>query len=91
MDELTRKRLEHNEEVFRSLNEEIDELRGGGVTEYVCECADTGCTARVALSGAEYRSARVRPHRFVVLAGHERPELEEVVGRGDGWLLVEKR
>jgi hypothetical protein len=95
MDDLTLRRMRHNEELFREINERVDEVRapaaGADPTAYVCECADPTCTERVPLRPDEYGGARANERRFFVVRGHERPEVETVVGGGDGYLLVEKR
>ena len=91
MDDLTRKRLEHNEAVFRAINEEIDEARNGHAHEYLCECADTSCSETIRLSHEEYRTVRGDPKRFVLVPGHEVAELEDVVRREADHLVVEKQ
>jgi hypothetical protein len=93
VDDLTRRRLTHNEEVFRAVNEEVREAHAGddGRTAFLCECADKGCAERVLLTDDEYRYVRADPHRFVVAPGHVLPELEDVVDRRDGFDVVEKR
>jgi hypothetical protein len=91
MDELARQRLKHNEEVFRTVNEEIDDLgASGGGNAYVCECADVACTATIRLAHTEY--TRIRSHRdhFVVKPGHEVPKIERVVERTPDHLVVDK-
>ena len=94
MDELSLRRMRHNEQVFREINERIEEVRapaaGGAAVAYVCECSDPACTDRVRLEHDEYREARANERRFFVVQGHEQPEAEDVVGGGDGYLLVEK-
>lgn len=90
MDELTRRRLAHNEALFRRVNDEIDGRADGGPTDYVCECADSDCTATIPLDGGEYARIRALPGWFVVLPGHERADVERVVERHDGYLVVEK-
>jgi hypothetical protein len=91
MDEITRKRLEHNEAVFRSVNEEIDgRATPGDPLEYVCECADTGCNETVPMTHEAYRAVRAGTSRFLVVPGHERAEIEQVVESHDGYLVVEK-
>jgi hypothetical protein len=90
MDELTRKRLEHNEQVFRAVNDEIDDASGSGARDYVCECADAACTATIRLTHDEYREVRADPNRYVMVPGHEVAGLERVVRRKDDHLLVEK-
>lgn len=91
MDELTRKRMELNEEVFRAVNEEIDDRAdGSSVLEYVCECADTGCSETIRLSHAEYEHVRSEADWYAVLDGHQVPELERVVESCGSYLIVEK-
>jgi hypothetical protein len=91
MDEHTRKRLEHNEQVFRAVNEEIDGASDGGTRDYVCECADAACTATIRLTHEEYRAVRADSKRYVIVPGHEVAGLEHVVHREADHLLVEKR
>jgi hypothetical protein len=90
MDELTRKRLEHNEKVFRAVNDEIDDASDEGARDYVCECADASCTATIRLTHDEYRAVRADPNRYVVVPGHEVAGLETVVRRERDHVLVEK-
>jgi hypothetical protein len=39
---------------------------------------------------ADYESIRADPNRFLVLPGHDIPEVEDVVGEGDGFVIVSK-
>ena len=91
VDEVTRKRLEHNEAVFRTVNEEIDEGSNGGTREYVCECADATCTETIRLSHDEYRTVRANPDTYLLIPGHEIPGLEDVVRREPDHFVVQKR
>jgi hypothetical protein len=90
MDELTRRRLEHNEQVFRAVNQEIDDASNGAARDYVCECADAACTATIRLTQAEYREVRGDPNRYVVVPGHQVAGLERVVSSEPDHLVVEK-
>jgi hypothetical protein len=85
-------RLAANEGLFRQVNERIVELtdKWGGTLDLVCECANSDCTQRVALALSEYEQLRQNPHHFVVLAGHEIPNIEDVIERNDRYLVVEK-
>jgi len=92
VDELTKRRLAHNEAVFRAVNEEVSEAHDGdGRTAFVCECADRACTERVVLAADEYRFVRADPRRFVVAPGHVVPELEDVIEHRGGYDVVQKR
>jgi hypothetical protein len=90
MDDLTRKRLEHNEAVFRAVNEEIEDASDGGVRDYVCECADASCSETIRLTHEEYERIRADPDRYVLVPGHELLGLEDVVRREPGHVVVEK-
>ena len=95
MDELTKRRLKHNEELFRSINEEVNEAHadsGGGKIGYLCECSDRNCQERVFLTEGEYRSIRSDERKFIIVPGHGMPELEASVDKhGDQYEVVEKR
>src|SRR5947209_4687930 len=93
MDDLTKRRLTHNEEVFRVLNEEIQHLSRRFdlyTPDFVCECADADCVATLSVPGAEYEQIRSDRQLFVIAPGHNRPEIEEIVeDRGD-YQIVKK-
>lgn len=85
-----------NEVRFRALNERLSERAGAwegseGELQLVCECGNEDCTAAIALSVPEYEAVRAVETQFVVVPGHERPELEDVVNSGKIWLVVRKR
>ncbi|HZR96151.1 MAG TPA: hypothetical protein VFA56_10675 [Gaiellaceae bacterium] len=85
-------RVAENENVFRRVNERVEELRGGdAVISFVCECADLDCRERIDLTAAEYEHVRAAPTRFVVRPGHERPSVERVVRRAGHYLVIEKQ
>ncbi len=94
MDERER-RLAKNESLFRDLNERIEQVaiaqaEDAHVFEFLCECSNIDCTLRVNLTLAAYEHARNDPTSFIVATGHELPEIEEVVFRGDGYQVVRK-
>ena len=91
MDDVTRKRLEHNEAVFRAINNQIDDGANGRAREYVCECADATCTETIRLSHEEYATVRADAKRYVLIPTHEVEGLEDVVRREPDHLVVEKR
>ena len=87
-------RIGMNEALFREVNERIeqlqDELGGGGSFEVVCECGDAACIDRFTITNEQYAAVRSDVHRFVVVPGHERPEVERTVERRERYLVVEK-
>ncbi len=80
--------------VFREVNEHIAELSGDwgetGVGLFVCECSDPACAEALEISPAEYERVRADGARFLVVAGHQLPEVERVVEGNDRFLVVEK-
>ena len=89
---LSDERLAKNEILFREINERLDEMSvpWSKTTDYLCECSEMSCTKILELTNDEYERVRSQPTVFVVAHGHERAEIEKVVERTDGFLLVEK-
>jgi hypothetical protein len=87
-------RLAHNEVVFRSVNEAIEQQARefGGLDEYefICECTRRGCFDRVALTLSQYERVRAEGTRFFVVPGHQNDEVELVVETQSGFVIVEK-
>jgi len=88
------KRVGMNEALFREVNDGIDRLQddlGGAASfEIVCECGDAGCIERFSITDGDYEALRSDVHRFAVIPGHERPDIERTVERCAGYLVVEK-
>jgi hypothetical protein len=85
-----------NEVRFRALNERLEEQAGTwrgleGHLSLVCECGDEDCTAGIQLSVREYEAVRAVETQFVLIRGHERTEVEDVVDGTENWLVVRKR
>lgn len=80
--------------MFRSVNESIE--RGqwpgedSGPVAFRCECARLGCHELIPLTREEYESIRSNPRWFLMLHGHDLPEVETVVARRPGYVVVEK-
>jgi hypothetical protein len=90
---LSLQRLARNQVIFREVNERLRDLVGtvpDGVVEYICECSDVGCAAKIELKLLAYEAVRAQPKCFFIVPGHERLELERVVDRVDGYTVVEK-
>ena len=87
-------RAAHNEEVFRTINERIDEgAKQHGVKEslpFHCECRDETCVEKIELPPAEYDRIAAHIARFVVIPGHEQPSVEFVAEHHPSYLVVEK-
>jgi hypothetical protein len=87
-------RLAKNELLFRTLNENIrglaSGLQGKEPFEFICECATTGCFERLSLTLPEYERIRQDGTHFLLAYGHEDIEIEQVIARRDGYVVVEK-
>jgi hypothetical protein len=96
MSSLWEQRAARNEALFREVNENIarlEERHGRTSSEpvYICECASPDCTEQLVVDAATYHRVREQsPRRFFVRPGHEAPQLERVVERHEGYLVVEK-
>jgi hypothetical protein len=86
--------ISRHQALFREVNERIEELAvsfdlGAGLT-ILCECGSSRCDERIVLGEHEYEVLRRMPTHFAVRPGHETPEVERVVERHDGFVVVEK-
>lgn len=84
-----------NEELFREVNVHIAHLedrdsRSPELLPLVCECSQTGCAFPIQVDPATFESVREEPMQFFVAPGHERPDVESVIERRKGYLIVEK-
>jgi hypothetical protein len=91
------RRLAENEVVFRAANEAVKDVaddfvaHGAGPTfAFFCECSDANCAEQLDLTLTEYEAVRAHGARFVILTGHEEPDVEEVVETRQRYTVVEK-
>ena len=89
-------RAAKNQLLFRAVNDRIKELRDRVLptvaeTDFACECADTTCREVISITSDEFKAIEGVGNRFIVKSGHELPEVEDVVGRHRGFLIVAKR
>jgi hypothetical protein len=87
-------RLALNEALWREANERMaawEERDRPEVAEvYYCECADRECRQKVRLRGPDYERIRSDSSHFVVVPGHEVPDVETVIEAHEDWVVVEK-
>src|SRR4051794_18878771 len=84
-------RLAANEARFREINEAVQPQRESqGSGRYLCECGDRGCMAWVDMTPEEYHRVRANARHFLVRPGHELPDVESIVERGEHYFVVEK-
>jgi hypothetical protein len=94
MDERAR-RIGENEALYRAVNERIEDLNDafGLLAEtmaVICECGDLECSSQIELDIPTYERVRSDPAQFVVLPGHEIPDVEHIVERSDGFFVIKK-
>ena len=88
-------RIIHNEALFREVNVHIAHLedRDSGSPEVlplICECSQVGCAFPIGVDVATFERVREQALQFFVYPGHERPDVESIVERRVGYLIVEK-
>lgn len=88
-------RIGRNEALLREVNEAIDRGRwpapAGDPVRFRCECAVLDCNTTVELTTSDYERIREDPRRFVLTPGHEVLDVETVVERQPGYVVVQKR
>lgn len=89
-------RIAANEAVFRLVNEKIEALNAAFATitetfSVVCECGDSGCADQIEVETTTYERVRSDSTLFIVVPGHEIPEVEDVVERQDRYFIVSKK
>ena len=85
-------RIAKNEALFREVNERIQEVTEDRLPsfEVVCECGDRDCHETVEVSTDDYSRVRDEPTHFLVVPGHEIPDVETVISSTESFNVVEK-
>jgi hypothetical protein len=95
VDEPLQRRVAANESIFRKVNDAIERGLWPGEDDspvaFRCECASLQCNRLVELTPTAYEQVRANPRRFLLLRGHELPEVETVVESHDDYVVVQKR
>ena len=87
-------RLARNETVFREVNENIEQAAFGAdehVFDFICECSSARCNVLLPLTLRAYEEVRANPRAFLLASGHEVPEIETIIARQPGYVVVLKR
>ena len=85
-------RIAKNEVLFREVNQRIEEIHEPAATTFgvVCECGDATCKEMLEVTTHEYRNVRAKPTHFLVIPGHEIPDVETVIESTTRFNVVEK-
>jgi hypothetical protein len=91
---VTLERLVRTQILFREVNDRIRDVNEKfGIPEnadFVCECSREDCTDAVELDVNEYETIRSNPTLFVIAAGHEALEVENVIETNDRFTVVQR-
>ncbi len=87
-------RAARNEEIFRGVNEQIEQ----GAEQHAvssplpfhCECGQAACVETIEIPPARYAAIVRERYHFVVLPGHEQPQIERIVESEPEFVVVEK-
>lgn len=58
--------------------------------QFYCECSDENCRQRIKLGIEDYRVIHEHRSRFLVVPGHDIPEVEKVIESKPDYAIVEK-
>jgi metal-responsive CopG/Arc/MetJ family transcriptional regulator len=86
---------ERNEALFREVNEQIEGVSktvppDEQLMEFLCECDNRDCAEKISATRAEYEAVRAIATHFIVLPGHEDPDVEHIALQNERFLVVEK-
>jgi hypothetical protein len=96
MDDGRARQVGRNEAVFREVNEQVDSINRGlaaisdNQMHIVCECGDLLCVERLVVAVTRYEEIRADSALFFIKPGHDKPDVEDVVDRADGYDVVRK-
>jgi hypothetical protein len=87
-------RAARNEEVFRGVNERIEEgaeqHQVSDSLPFHCECGAGACVETIEIPPARYAAIVRERYHFIVIPGHQEPRIERVVETEPDFLVVEK-
>ena len=88
-------RREQNQLRFRQANERLHDAVEERVAidravPFLCECADDACLGSVDVPLRTWEDVALRPNHFLMLAGHQRSEGEQVVAHVGEYEVAEK-
>ncbi len=57
---------------------------------FSCECSDENCRKKIILKPSKYRELHQNRSQFLLIPGHNVPEIERIVLNEDKYMVVEK-
>lgn len=58
--------------------------------QFYCECSDETCRKRIAMTPRQYTDLHKNHNQFIVLPGHDVPQIERIVQSAKDYVVVEK-
>ena len=92
-EEQFQRRVARHEALHRLANEHAFEATKGSASpllRILCECGEVSCTAILHVERGAFERVSRRADHFIIVHGHEMPDLERVVEEHRDWLVVEK-
>jgi hypothetical protein len=74
----------------RFLDAVEDHVREAQRVPFICECADDDCLGTVNVLPSEWEAVAAKPNHYLMEAGHQRIEGEEVVGSIGDYEIAQK-
>jgi hypothetical protein len=95
VDRHSERRLKENEVIFHQANKGVadfitEEEGGDPLIKFYCECSNIDCRERIPMKASQYQELHIDQRHFIALKGHEMPDIENIVARYDGFVVVRK-
>ena len=89
------RRLGLNEALFREVNEKLRVVNEAfapitDTFDIICECGHKTCDERLSIPPETYEEVRDDPLLFLIVRGHEIPDVEDVVRETESYAVVRK-
>ena len=84
------------EELNRRMERTLEEIRAEDDEDpdapiaFLCECSQIDCRERIQLRPSRFDRIHRDPDVFILVPGHEIPDVERVVDQEDDFLIVRK-
>jgi hypothetical protein len=83
----------HKSSLYRAVNERILDVSttwaaGSEPVGFLCECGDENCYGVLNLTIRDFEAIRSAPNQFLVLRGHQTPDVDNVLAQNNGYLVI---
>jgi len=82
---------QHNQITQRQLETILPEdSKTSFAISFTCECSNEHCREQIKLTLVEFRKYHKNPAHFILQDGHAQPDIERMILKGKGYVVVEK-